>query len=217
MAANTGDFPPFCVLLGPDYAGKSTVMTELAGGPSPWRLLSVDDAFLGPAHRLIARLRRDLVTETLPALGTAYSPDFAASLMQTAVVHLRDQVAAYRPLGPVLVDSYYYKILAKCRLLGAGESPLFAWWRSLPQPGRVLYLDLPHETAWRRSGEGAGLNPLEHYGERPEQAAFAAYQADLRKIMLEEIRHLPVSVVDARGTVGQTVRAIREVLADERG
>jgi thymidylate kinase len=215
MAERPGDAPPFCVLLGPDYAGKSTAMSALAEAPSPWRLISVDDAFLGPDHRLIARLRRDLVTETLPALGTAYSPDFAATLMQTAVVHLRDQIIGSR--GPVLVDSYYYKILAKCRLLGAGESPLFAWWRSLPQPARVLYLDVPPATAWRRSGDGADLNPLEHYGDRPEQAAFAAYQADLRKLMLEEIRHLPVSVIDARDTAERTVRAIREVLADEWG
>lgn len=215
MAERPGDAPPFCVLLGPDYAGKSTAMSQLAETSSPWRLVSVDDAFLGTDHRLIARLRRDLVTETLPALGTAYSPDFAATLMQTAVVHLRDQVIGSR--GPVLVDSYYYKILAKCRLLGAGESPLFAWWRRLPQPARVLYLDVPPETAWRRSGEGADLNRLEHYGDRPDRAGFAAYQADLRKIMLEEIRHLPVSVVDARGTVERTVRAIREVLEDERG
>jgi hypothetical protein len=35
--------------------------------------------------------------------------------------------------------------------------------------------------------------------------------------MIEETRHLPVSVVDARDTVERTVRAIREVLQDERG
>src|SRR3954451_3661581 len=215
MAERPGDAPPFWVLLGPDYAGKSTAMTELARRPSPWRLVSADDAFLDPDHRLIARLRRDLVREALPALCTAYSPDFAAALMQTAVIHLRDQVV--NAGGPALVDSYYYKILAKCRLLGTGDSPLFAWWRRLPQPARVLYLDVPPETAWQRSGEGAGLNRLEHYGDRPDRAGFTAYQADLRKLMLEEIRHLPVSVVDARGTAERTVRAIREVLEDERG
>lgn len=210
MAERPG--PPFCVLLGPDYAGKSTAMARLAETPAPWRIVSVDDAFLGPDHGLIGRLRRALVTETLPALGTAYSPDFATALLQTAVVHLRDQVAARRE--PVLVDSYYYKILAKCRLLGAEENPLFAWWRSFPQPALVVYLDVPPETAWRRAGDGRDLNALEHYGPEPHHDSFAAYQADLRKLMLEEVRHRPVRVVDGTAGVDATVRTIREVLAD---
>lgn len=205
--------PPFCVLLGPDYAGKSTAMAELAEATSPWRLVSVDDAFLGPEHGLIGRLHRALFADALPALGTAYSPDFATTLLQAAVVHLRDQVAACP--DPVLVDSYYYKILAKCRLLGGEENPLFAWWRSFPQPGLVVYLDVPPETAWRRAGDGRDLNALEHYGSEPGPAAFAAYQADLRKLMLEEVRHLPVQVVDGRAGVAATVRTIREALADE--
>ncbi len=214
MAEHPGEGPPFCVLLGPDYAGKSSAMAELARASSPWRLVSADDDFLAPGHQLIARLRRDLVKETLPALGTTYSFDFAATLMQTAVVHLRDQALAYLRRGPVLVDSYYYKILAKCRLMG-GDNPLFRWWRSFPQPTRVIYLDVAPATAWRRSGSGAVVNGLEHYGDTAGPEEFAAFQADLRKLMLEETRHLPVSIVDGHGSVAATVRNIGEVLADE--
>src|SRR5215510_9719888 len=122
MAESSAEVDPqFCVLLGPDYAGKSSVLAELSGLATPWRCVSVDDAFLGPGHGLIASLRRHLVQDALPLLGTAYSVDFVASLLQTAVLHVRDQVLAAGGT-PVLVDSYYYKILAKCRLAGASEN-----------------------------------------------------------------------------------------------
>lgn len=203
----------FFVLLGPDYAGKSAAMSRLAGELPGWRFVSVDDAFLPPGHELLGKLKRQLVKEALPVLGRTYSADFAAALMQTAVVHLRDQLTAPSGRGPALVDSYYYKILAKCRLMTAGEHPMFAWWRSFPRPRRVLYLDVPPELAWRRSGSGARANRSEHYGEHPCRASFTAFQADLRRLMLAEVRHLPVSVLAPRRTVGQTAQAIKEVLS----
>jgi thymidylate kinase len=206
--------PAFFVLLGPDYAGKSSAMRELANSLPEWRFISIDRAFVEPAHKLIAKLRRQLITEALPALGPAYSPDFAAALMQTAVVHLRDQVVARDPGRPALVDSYYYKILAKCLLVGAAPSML-SWWRSFPQPRRIIYLDVSPEVAWRRSGFGTAANRLEHYGDLPGRTAFETFQADLHKLMYEEIRQLPVSHINSQNSVAETARAIREVLSNE--
>lgn len=205
---------PFDVLLGPDYAGKSSVLTELAAAEPSWRFVSVDDAFLQPQHALIARLRRQLVGEALPGLGTAYSPDFIAGLLQTAVLHVRDQVAASAG-APVLVDSYYYKILAKCRLAGAAENPMFDWWRSFPQPRRVLFLDVSPETAWERCGLGAVANPLEYHGDEPTWAGFRSYQDDLREAMLEEVRELSVVRLSEQDGIDRMARDVREVLADE--
>lgn len=205
---------PFDVLLGPDYAGKSSVLTELAAAEPSWRYISVDDAFLQPRHSLISRLRRQLVGEALPWLGTAYSPDFIAGLLQTAVLHLRDQIAASDG-APVLVDSYYYKILAKCRLAGAAENPMFGWWRSFPQPRRVLFLDVTPETAWQRCERGALANPLEYHGDRPSWAGFRAYQSELREAMLAEVGRLPVVRLSEQDGVARTARDVREVLADE--
>jgi thymidylate kinase len=206
--------PSFFVLLGPDYAGKSSTLSELATSMPSWHFISIDDAFLKPGHELVSKLRRQLISDTLPALGLAYSRDFAAALLQTAVVHLRDQVAARDPGRPTLVDSYYYKILAKCRLLGCAPSML-AWWRSFPQPRRVIYLDVPPEVAWRRSGSGTDANRLEHYGDLPGKAAFETYQADLHTLMCEEIRQLPVSHINSHDSIAETARAIREVLSNE--
>ncbi|MFF4529398.1 hypothetical protein ACFY1P_09020 [Streptomyces sp. NPDC001407] len=203
----------FSVLLGPDGAGKSSVMAELSERLPTWRTLSTDSEFVGPEHALVTQLRRNVVEDVLPALGDAYSVDFLASLLQTAVVHLKDRIEAQEPGVPALVDSYYYKILAKCRLAGIEESPMYSWWRSFPQPDRVVYLDVSPESAWRRSGNGARLNPLEHFGNRPEWFGFENYQKSLRKMMLEEVRELPVTVIKEQPSAARTADAVLEVLA----
>jgi thymidylate kinase len=207
---------PFFVLLGPDYAGKSTVMRALAADPSV-RLLSVDDEFLAPEHEALSRLKSDLLRDTLPAMGKHYSADFVAGLLQTAVVHLRDQVLDCGPHVPVVVDSYYYKILAKCLLVGATAGPVFDWWRRFPQPRRVLFLDVDPGTAWSRSGEGARANRLEFHGEHVGREPFTRFQVDLRAAILAEVAHLPVEFLPGAGDVASTVRRVREVVAREFG
>ncbi|MGX9885424.1 hypothetical protein [Streptomyces sp. NPDC002276] len=203
---------PFHVLLGPDGAGKSSVMAEIAHRLPTWRTLSTDDAFVGPEHGLVTRLRHDVVGEILPNLGTAYSADFMAGLLQTAVIHLKDEIQRQDDDVPVLVDSYYYKILAKCRLAGVEENPMYAWWRSFPQPCAVVYMDVSPRSAWRRSGNGARLNALEYFGEFPERPGFEDYQENLRKLMLEEVRELPVTIIEEQPSVARAADAVMEVL-----
>jgi thymidylate kinase len=208
--SQVGVDPEFYVLLGPDYAGKSAVLSALASSMPDWRYISVDAEFLGAEHAWITGLRRQFFHEVLPGLHTAYSVDFAASLLQTAVLYLRDQVVANSG-GPVVVDSYYYKILAKCLLIGV-EPPMVDWWRTFPQPRRVVYLDVSPRTAWRRSG--GRVNRLEHYGDRPEWAGFEEFQRNLGKVLLEEIA-VPVTVIGER-SLSRTIREVRKVLANER-
>ncbi len=202
----------FSVLLGPDGAGKSSVMGRLARTLPEWRLLSTDSAFVAPEHALISRLRRDLHDHLLPGLGAAYSVDFLAGVLQTAVIHLRDQVRDSDPRVPLLVDSYYYKILAKCRMAGVQDSRMYSWWRSFPQPSRVVFLDVPPETAWRRRGDGTQLNVLEHDGEDADWAGFERYQKSLRKMLLEETRDLPVTMLPQHPDADHAAEAVREVL-----
>lgn len=204
---------PFFVLLGPDGAGKSSVMTEVAARLPGWRMVSTDDEFVGVEHGLIRQLRRNVVKDVLPGLGKEYSVEFLASLLQTAVVHMMDQVKSRDPRIPLLVDSYYYKIIAKCRLAGIRSNPMYAWWRSFPQPRAVIYLDVSPESAWRRTQADARLNPLEHFGESPEWAGFESYQRSLRKLMLEEVRHVPVTMIEERPSAAQTTEAVLAVLA----
>ena len=216
FSCGTSEPPTFSVLLGPDYAGKSSVMAELRATVPDWRLVSVDTPFVGPEHTVLSRLKHALVPDTLPGLGSAVSCDFVLSLAQTAVVYLRDQVLAAPAGATVVVDSYYYKILAKCRLIGGDDHPVFAWWRTFPQPRHVLYLDVAPEVAWARCASGARVNRLEHHGEEPDRIAFESFQSDLHKLVLDEVRDLPVTRLPDGGTVADTARAVREVLSGDR-
>lgn len=202
----------FSVLLGPDGAGKSSVMGRLAETLPAWRMVSTDPGFVAPEHALVSRLRRDLHDRLLPGLGTAYSADFLATMLQTAVVHVRDQVRHVDPEVPVLVDSYYYKILAKCRLAGVQDSRMYAWWRSFPRPSQVIFLDVSPEAAWHRRGDGAEVNALEHDGDDADWPGFERYQRNLRKLLLEEVRDLPVTMVREHPDADRAAEAVREVL-----
>lgn len=204
--------PPFVVLLGTDYAGKSSALMEIADRALGWHVVSIDDELLDPGHSLIGRLRRSLVADVLPDLHHGYSLDFMVSLLQTATVHLRDSIERSPDGIPVLVDSYYYKILAKCRLAGVESHPAFDWWRTFPQPRRVVFLELSPASAWKRCGEGARTNSLEYYGDRPDQVSFEKFQSDLREAMWEEVQHLPVTVVQEQEDVSRTVEILREVM-----
>jgi thymidylate kinase len=206
--------PNFCVLLGPDHAGKSTAVAELAASGFPCHVVSADDDHLTGEHAFVSRLRHGIIADVGAGLGRAYSADFLVSVAQAVVVHLRDQVRRAGTDRPVLVDSYYYKALAKCRLAVGGEHPLFRWWRAFPSPRRVVYLDVDPETAWQRGAGSGGAHRLECSGS-VGRSQFLTYQRDLAKVMREEIGALPVVVVDEQAGPRRTAAVIREVLDAE--
>ncbi|MEU6537144.1 hypothetical protein [Streptomyces sp. NPDC047000] len=205
----------FHVLLGTDYAGKSSVLGELARLAPRWRIVSADDGFLGPRHTLIGRLRRALVGDVVPGMEDAYSRDFLIATFQTAVLHLRDEILRGAPGTPVVVDSYFYKILAKCRLVAASEHPLYDWWRTFPAPRRVFELEVDPATAWERCGAGRDLNPLEHYGTGADRLSFESFQRDLRKTMREETRALPVTTIGEGSPAAAVAREIQEAISHD--
>jgi thymidylate kinase len=199
------------VLLGPDYSGKSSVISRVAERTG-WAAVSYDEEFLGDGFDLVGRLRDDFLTEALRGLHTRFSVDFVVSLLQAAVVFLRDRALAECVTRPVLVDSYYYKILAKCRLHGLVNEQLFAWWRSFPVPQGVIFLDIDASTAWERTSRGAALNGFEHYGDRPSRAEFERFQRDLRRLMLEETRGVLTRVVGPGVDLDELVNQVNETV-----
>ncbi|WP_406513189.1 hypothetical protein OG851_33745 [Streptomyces sp. NBC_00161] len=209
------EVPPFFVVLGPDHAGKSTAL-EYISADRACNVITPDCGRDTSERALISRLRQDIISEVGTALGISYSADFLTALSQAIVVHLRDQVARARDGRPVLVDSYYYKMLAKCRLAGAGDHPMFSWWRTFPRPRHVFYLDIEPGEAWNRAGGGAEIHSLECHDGQVDEASFERYQRDLAKLMRDEISHLPVTVIDQReSSVTRTAQAIMEVITDE--
>ena len=93
-------------------------------------------------------------------------------------------------------------------LNGLVNEALFAWWRSFPRPGQVIYFDVDPATAWRRSGEGARLNSLEYYGETPTWEGFRRYQTDLARLMAKEVGPVPTDVLGEHDGVEQVIGAM---------
>ncbi|MFI1359883.1 dTMP kinase [Streptomyces sp. NPDC020898] len=192
--APTTDDPGFWTLLGPDFAGKSTVLDRLHDDHG-WRVVSYDDRYL-EQYPLIARLRQRWIDDAFLWAGERYSPELVLSVLHTIVLHLRDQLARSTGPEPVIVDSYFYKLLAKCRLLGLEHDPTFDLWRLFPRPRGVLYLDVPPEVTWARSGQGALLNAFEQRPGTAGRAGFLQLQSELREALLKEVGDVPLTVID---------------------
>lgn len=185
---------PFWTLLGPDFAGKSTLLGRLRDEHG-WQVVSHDDRFVG-GYPLVATLRSCWVDEALVWAGKRYSAELVLAVMHAVILHQRDQLARQAGPEPVIIDSFYYKVLAACSLLGVSHGPTFDYWRSFPQPEGVVYLDVPPEVAWERTGQGAEASAFEHYGEAVSREGFVRLQTDLRARMLAEVKDLPLTVVD---------------------
>jgi thymidylate kinase len=189
-AANPAPASDFYVLLGPDYAGKTSAMTGLAQRLEG-RFISHDDAFLGENASLICCLKREFLRRLDGTADLRCSQAFMLSLLQPIVAYLREQVMKAGPPSRVVVDGYYYKIMSKCLLLGLIDDELFASWRRFPQPALVIYLDADPETTWRRAS-GRQLNPFEYYGSLPSRKGFQEFQSDLATLLLRETGSVPV-------------------------
>ncbi|BAT60111.1 hypothetical protein GJW-30_1_02646 [Variibacter gotjawalensis] len=147
-------------------------------------------------------------------LAGGHSPELLLSVFSVYLIHLRDRILASGVDKPVIVDSYYYKLLAKCILHGFINDQIFRLWRSLPAPEFVIYLDIDPETAWERSDEGRKLNRLEYYGREPNRAGFERFQADMRALMLRKTNDIRTECIRVQRGCEPTVNAIRTLMAE---
>src|SRR6266446_4344592 len=114
----------FWTVLGGDYAGKSEVLHQV-GHETGWQVISYDDPYLY-AHPIVRWLRESAFFEAYSQLGQPYSADLAFSLLTPIVLYLRDEVLRTAADGPAVVDSYYYKLLAKSIITGLADEPASA-------------------------------------------------------------------------------------------
>ncbi|MHC4055215.1 hypothetical protein [Bradyrhizobium sp. 25ACV] len=207
--------PDFYVLLGPDYAGKSTLFRALSARASV-HLVSYDDGPGSGQPSFAGSFRQAFAAVSSSMASGAMSPEFILSLFHAYVVFVRDQIASAKATKPVVVDSYYYKILAKCVLAGIPNEQVFALWRALPQPSRVFYLDVDSEVAWQRCEHGGLLNGFEYYGTSPTRPGFVRFQQDLRTVMLQEAATSKIEIIDQDGSLDDLIGDIEEVIGFAR-
>ncbi|MEU9478088.1 hypothetical protein [Streptomyces sp. NPDC048191] len=200
----------FWTLLGPDFSGKSTLLSRLHTEHG-WHVVSYDDRYL-EGSPLVRQLRETWVDGAFARTGRPYSPELVLAVLHPIVLHLRDELARAANREKVVVDSYYYKLLAKCALLGVEHRELFDYWRTFPRPTGVVYLDLPSAVGWARSGGGHRLNAFEYLGAEPTEAGFARLQDELRGALLKEVAELPLTVLDADVPPASLLARVREVI-----
>lgn len=204
----------FWTLLGPDFAGKSTALARLRDEHG-WQVVSHDDRFLSD-YPLVAKLRSCWIDDALVWTGKRYTAELVLSVMHSVILHQRDELDRRTGPGPVIIDSFFYKVLAACSLLGVCHQPTFDYWRSFRRPAGVLYLDVPAEVSWQRAGRGAQVSAFEHYGAVVSRDGFLRMQNDLRTRMLAEIKGLPVTIVDGTAAPEAVLAKIRSAVGEAR-
>jgi thymidylate kinase len=200
---------PLLVLTGTDYAGKSSLLHGLSEELPSWTIVSYDDEFVPPRYEFIRRLKGDLVRTIFPG---GYSADMLLGWLHVTQVYLRDACAEARERGPVLVDSYFYKLLSKCVLRGLGEHAVVRSWRSFAPPEGVILLELPREELTRRVGDLSRLNAFEHHGRTPTLDGFLSFQEDLQRQLAREVEGIPVTRLDAALPPDVLRSAVRSVV-----
>jgi thymidylate kinase len=146
--------------------------------------------------------------------GADLSHELMLSVFHVYMIFLRDRILSCAEDKPIVVDSYFYKILSKCVLLGTINESIFKLWRSLPKPSCVVYLDVGIELAWQRSRAGRNLNRMEYYGREPTRHGFERFQSDLRDLMLNEIAGTETTIIQILSNENPTAADIEQIIVD---
>jgi len=200
---------PLVVVTGADRTGKSSLLHGLAGELPGWTVVSYDDEFVPERYGFVKRLKGDLVRTIIPG---GYSIDMLIGWLHVTQVYLRDACADARKRGPVLADSYFYKLLAKCVLRGLGEHPVVKSWRAFERPDHVVLLELPRDELARRAGDLSSLNAFEHHGSAATAETFLSFQEDLKRQLAREMEGIPATRIDAAVSPEAPRARVREVL-----
>lgn len=163
----------FLVLLGIDGSGKSTLLSGLASAgvqTASWQDLR--------SHDVPATLAPDAPT----AIKNRLTPLARAMFIGGHLVAQYEYLVRPRLEAGVttVLDSYYYKLLAKERLLGFAHPALEDLCAELPQPDGIIYLEVnPRESLRRKAGR---LSPYEHFDDAGGDS-YVAFQSQLARAL----------------------------------
>ncbi|MEZ4287590.1 MAG: hypothetical protein R3A47_05495 [Polyangiales bacterium] len=126
--------------------------------------------------------------------------DFFKACANVAASAMHEMISEGRCRRPVVVDAYYYKLLAKLRYLDISDRTTFDRWRSLPQPEKVIELKIDarevlHRVRLRHDREGRDLDGLERFAKNDE-FDFIASQNAIASLMLEECAGVSTTQID---------------------
>lgn len=175
----------FLVLLGIDGSGKTTLLSGLADAgvqTASWHELR--------SHEVPATLAPDGPT----AIKNRLTPLARAMFIGGHLVAQYEYLVRPRIEGGVttVLDSYYYKLLAKERLLGFAHSALENLCVELPHPDGIIYVDVdPRESFRRKEGR---LSPYEHFDDASEES-YVTFQSQLARALLTATSNAPGSVI----------------------
>lgn len=194
--------PRFVCLLGIDGSGKTATSTRLREliplcGPVTWKQFQhVADSLPLPKQLPMAEILDSLPPQSRAGLlaymlGLEYDLGIAPFLSGNQ---------------RVLVDSYWFKIAAREKLLNRSAPWLYPALESLPPPDLVLFLDTPPEVAVTRK---SGFTSVEY---RNGIDDFVPFQSDARLEMLRLIEPLPHVILDGCKPIEAVARQAMEAL-----
>jgi thymidylate kinase len=185
----------FVVVLGIDGSGKSSLMAWLgARGLTvvDWTsVLEIPDLQL-----LYADVARGIAFKKTREMIAPNTRSFEFLLFFSA----QWEYLIERPLAEgrdVVVDSYYYKQLAKDESFGFVNDALRRGLPALPDPDHVVFLDIPLDVAYRR--KGGHVSFTEVIG-APDFAGFCRLQDQLSERMRGYTSHLPTTRLSSLDT-----------------
>ncbi len=202
----------FSVLLGGDFTGKTTLLKHLSAGSGEVICLTHENVILNDNSGTLRHLMAVFNTHA-KNYSHQFSADFVTTCFHLYLVALRDLITRTEGDAQLVVDSYYYKILAKCQLCGWGNEYFFSAWRGFPKPAHVFMLDTSPETAWERARQLNGIHALESYSADPSDAqSFYRFQEDMYHCMKREVGDTPSTVISGTHDVDATAAIILQTI-----
>lgn len=208
MKANSNN-GKLCVLLGHDGSGKSTVLRKLAVLEPCWTCTSADPEELRVDSSLISTIWG----------GTGHPREYALILKNrarslffglTVMIEEEHVICPALSIGHiVVVDSYFYRFLAKEMVLNPdGSQILNSLINEFHTPDLVLFLDVQPDICFQRK---QALSRFEYVG-RPDFAGFKLLQESTQGHMRKLTRGIPIATVEGNRSIDAVTENVHNTI-----
>ncbi|MEO3809588.1 hypothetical protein ABGB17_11360 [Sphaerisporangium sp. B11E5] len=193
----------FMVLAGIDGSGKSSVLSRL----DVHGLLTTNWCELRGHQETAALAPRNPtgVKNRLPPLSRAMF--IGGHLVAQYEQLVRPSVEAGHS---VLLDSYYYKVLAKELVLRASHPSLAELCAELPEPDCVIFVDVPPQVSFRR--KDGRVSSYERFMRDSPHQDYVTFQSMVRDIIMRRVTEVPDHhIVDGDKPLSEVLESVRAI------